>query len=78
MDEIIAKVIKIVEDTMDVEGVTPQTHMIDELAIESLEFYDLLNNLETAFRIKMPEKVLINVETVDDIAYEVEKILEKK
>lgn len=78
MNEILEKVIKLVEETLDVEDVTAETLMQDDLGIESLEFYELLSNLEMAFRIKIPEKILSNVETVDDIAYEVEKILEKK
>ncbi|MBQ6886499.1 MAG: acyl carrier protein [Lachnospiraceae bacterium] len=78
MEEILEQVIEIVKETMDVEEVTPETLMEDELGISSLEFYELLNNLESAFGIKIPEKILSNVETVEDIAYEVNTILERK
>ncbi len=78
MNDILGKIISIVEETLDVNSVTADTLMQEDLGIESLEFYELLSNLEMAFRIKIPEKILSNVETVDDIAYEIEKILEKK
>ena len=41
MNEILEKVIKLVEETLDVEDVTAETLMQDDLGIESLEFYEL-------------------------------------
>ncbi len=76
MEMIIEQVIEIVKETMDVSEVTPDTMMQDDLGISSLEFYELLNNLEIEFGIKIPEKILSNVETVEDIANEVSRIME--
>lgn len=75
METIIEQVIKIVEETLDASEVTPDTMMQDDLGITSLGFYELLNNLEVEFGIKIPEKILSNVETVEDIANEVSRIM---
>jgi len=75
---ILDEVIEIVKDVMETDEVDADTLMEDDLEIASLEFYELLSRLEKKFSIKMPEKVLSNVETVDDIAYEVETIMKKK
>ena len=52
--------------------------MQDDLHIESLDFYSLLANLEKQFRIRIPERVLAEVETVGDIVDEVMNIQNKK
>ena len=75
--EILEKVIEIVEEIMEVEDVTEDTHMQEDLEIESMNFYELLGRLEDDFHIRMPEKVLAEVDTVQDIAEEVERILNK-
>ncbi len=77
MEQILEKVIAIVEETLDVEDVTARSHMQDDLGISSLDFYELLTNLEMEFSIRIPEKVLAEVDTVMDIANEVQRIMEK-
>lgn len=78
MQEILDEVIEIVSEVMDTDDVTADMYMQDDLEISSLEFYELLSRLENAFGVKVPEKILSNVETVEDIAYEVNGIMEKK
>lgn len=78
MEKLLDEVIEIVKEVMDNDEVYPETSMEEELEISSLEFYELLSRLEANFSIKIPEKVLINVETVEDIAYEVNEIMERK
>ena len=75
--EILEKVIEIVEEIMEVEDVAEDTHMQEDLGIESMNFYELLGRLEDDFHIRMPEKVLAEVDTVQDIANEVERILNR-
>ena len=77
-DEILDQVIEVVEKTLRVSDIDEDTYMQDDLHIESLDFYSLLANIEKQFRIRMPERILANVETVGDIADEVETILVKK
>lgn len=77
-DEILDQVIEIVLDVMKVDDIDEDTYMQDDLHIESLDFYSLLAALEKKFRIRIPERILAQVETVGDIADEVETILAKK
>lgn len=77
-EEILDQVIEVVEKTLRVSDIDEDTFMQDDLHIESLDFYSLLANIEKQFRIRMPERILANVETVGDIADEVETILAKK
>ena len=62
-EEVIEKVIAVIRDVMDVNQVE-----IDDLNIDSLDFYSLLGALESNFHIRMPEKELANTETIGDIA----------
>jgi len=78
MEEILDEIIEIVSEVVDEEEVTADMYMQDDLEISSLEFYELLSRLEVAFGVKVPEKILSNVETVEDIAFEVNAIMEKK
>ncbi len=77
-DEILNEVIEVVEKTLKVSDIDEETYMQDDLHIESLDFYSLLANLEKQFRIRIPERVLAEVETVGDIADEVMAIRSKK
>lgn len=74
-EEILDKVIDVIEEVLETQDVTGKTQMLEDLEIESLEFYELLGSLENAFRIKIPEKILAGVDTVEDIADEVERIM---
>lgn len=77
-DEILNQVIEVVEKTLKVKDIDEDTYMQDDLHIESLDFYSLLANLEKQFRIRIPERVLAEVETVGDIVDEVMNIQNKK
>ncbi len=78
MNEILKHIIKVVKEVMETEEVNADTLMQEELGISSLEYYELLHRLEIEFDIRIPEKILSRVETVEDIAVEVEALLEKK
>ncbi|MCR4930073.1 MAG: acyl carrier protein [Lachnospiraceae bacterium] len=76
--EVTEQVIEVVEKTLKVKDIDEDTYMQDDLHIESLDFYSLLANLEKQFRIRIPERVLAEVETVGDIVDEVINIQSKK
>ncbi len=77
-EEILDGVIEVVCEVMKVSDIDEDTYMQDDLHIESLDFYTLLAKLEKKFKIHIPERILAAVETVGDIADEVEAILDKK
>ena len=63
---------KLVEIMMDHLSIQPQditldTLFKDDLAIDSLDLYDLVMALEEEFNIEMPSERLSEIETVEDL-----------
>lgn len=63
---------KLVEIMMDHLSIQPQditldTLFKDDLAIDSLDLYDLVMALEEEFNIEMPSERLNEIETVEDL-----------
>ena len=50
------RVAKIISDTseIDIDTITPESHTIDDLGIDSLDFLDIAFAIDKAFGIKMP------------------------
>ena len=53
----------------------PEASLMDDLGLESLQIYTMLSDLEILFSIRIPEKVLMRVDTVQDMVNEIQKIL---
>ena len=66
---------KILEKIGVEEEIVPEASLMDDLGLESLQIYEMLSDLETVLKIRIPERVLMRVETVQDMAEEVLKIL---
>lgn len=76
IEEVMEKVIEVIGE-LDVEDeVTPEASLLDELELESLQIYELLASLESVFCVRIPEKVLLRIDTVQDLAGEIWKIME--
>lgn len=63
---------KLVEIMMDHLSIQPQditldTSFKDDLAVDSLDLYDLVMALEEEFNVEMPQDRLAEVETVEDL-----------
>ena len=63
---------KIVEIMMDHLSVQPQditmdTSFKDDLAVDSLDLYDLIMALEEEFNVEMPQDRMNEIETVEDL-----------
>ncbi len=63
---------------MDVEGADLDSSLMGDLELESLQIYELLSELEAVFSVRIPERVLLRVDTVQDLACEIEKIMGAK
>ena len=68
------KVADIIADTSEIdrESITPESHTIDDLGIDSLDFLDIVFRLEKAFGIEIPrselfpEDILTSADYVQD------------
>jgi acyl carrier protein len=56
MDNTFETVSKIIADTseIDVDAITPESHTIDDLGIDSLDFLDIVFAIDREFGIKVP------------------------
>lgn len=65
-------------EKMEIEGeISPNASIMEDLGLESIEVYELLVNLEAALQIHIPEKILMRIDTVQDLTDELEKLCAK-
>lgn len=69
MDEKFEKVIAIISEQLDVdiEKITLETSLIDDLEADSLDVVELIMAFEDEFSTKIEEDALENIQTVQDI-----------
>ncbi len=74
-EQVLSELKKILEKIGVEDEIAPEASLMDDLGLESLQIYEMLSDLEAALKIRIPERVLMRVETVQDMAEEVLKIL---
>lgn len=52
---------------LDVEEVTYDSHILDDLGADSLDVVDLVMSIEDEFGIEVPDEALENIRTVEDM-----------
>ena len=58
--------------------ITKDSHLINDLELSSLDAFEVLDEIETNFSIHIPEKLILQMVTVDDICNAVLNIIEQK
>lgn len=63
------KVVKIISESydMNVEKITADTQLADDLHLDSLDMYEKIVEIEDEFNITIPEAKLDNLETIGDV-----------
>lgn len=74
-EEIMEKVIQTTMEVGELEEVRPQDSFMDDLEMSSVEIMELLGELETVLGIRIPEKILSRVATVQNMCDEIIKIM---
>jgi len=75
-DEILKDVVHILRESLGTElEITPQTHLEADLAIDSLRAMEILAAVEDHFDITIPINILNEVQTVEDLVLQIEKLL---
>lgn len=63
---------------LEIEGeILPEASIMEDLGLESIEIYELLVDLEAMIQIRIPEKILMRIDTVQDLTDELEKLCAK-
>ena len=57
---------------LDVETVTPDSNILDDLGADSLAVVDLIMSVEDEFSIEVPDEALENIRTVADMVKYIE------
>lgn len=67
--DILEKVAQIIADelTCDIEDITPETHLADDLGADSLDAIELIMSIEDEFDVEIEDDDLQSVQTVQDI-----------
>ena len=65
------KLVTIMTDRLGIEeqDITPDTLIKDDLAVDSLDLYELIIALEEEFNVELPEERMNDVEAVDDVIH---------
>lgn len=66
-DAILEKVIELFSSMSDAEEITADSELIDDLGLSSLDLMFLISNLEDSFQIKVSEKAIRKMVTVEDV-----------
>lgn len=68
------EIIKIIEETLGVKGVTENTNLINDLEVESLDLVDLISAFEEKYNIEIPDSDIKTFQTVKDIINYIENV----
>ena len=71
---VLEKVKAILSEQFDVEedSITPDTNLSEDLEADSLDVVDLLMSIEDEFEIEVPDEVIENIKTVDQLVKYIE------
>ena len=67
LQEIIAEQLEI-----EIDDITPDSELIDDLGADSLDVVDLVMTIEDEFGMEVPDEALEKIRTVDDVAKYIE------
>lgn len=70
------KIQEMLADALNIPAskVTPDAKIVDDLGADSLDVVELLSRLEDEFGVTIPDEDVENLQTVGDVAAELEKI----
>lgn len=79
-EQIYKEVIRILSADLEVsaEDIATDTDLNTELPFDSLQLYEFVIDLEEAFNIKLPDEMLDQMKTVDDIVSLIMRLTEGK
>ncbi len=67
-EDILKKVIELFSTMTEVEEITEDSELIDDLGISSMDVLFLISSMEEKFKIQVPESAIRKMVTVDDVA----------
>ena len=76
-EDILNKVIEMFATMTDVEEITEESELIEDLGISSMDVLLLISNMEAEFQVKVPETAIRKMFTIADVAEIIEELMAK-
>ncbi len=77
--KILSQVIDILREHVSKDAeIRPETNLEADLSVDSLKSMEILAAVEDAFDISIPINVLSNIQTVEDLAVQIEGLLKEQ
>lgn len=73
--KILEKIIKIFSEITEESIITEESELIDDLGLSSIDVFTALADLEDAFNIVIPEKMVRQMVTIEDVKNIVKKLM---
>lgn len=70
---IIWEIIRDYCEEMDASQITPESRIMDDLELSSLDFFSLVSEIETEYDIRITEREIQEITTVGDLMHIVEE-----
>lgn len=80
MEEVRNDVLRIISDKLGIDDPESKgdAELLNDLGVDSLDFYDLIEGIEKTFDIKIEEELLPKLKTINAIVAAVERKTEEK
>lgn len=69
-------IVKLLTESLDISPVDlkASTNLVEDLAIDSMQLYEFVIDLEESYNIRLPDELLEQIVTIDDIVNLVMKL----
>lgn len=67
-DDILKQIIDLLSNISDAEEITAESELVEDLSLSSMDLLLLCSSMEDIFGIKISEKLIRNMYTVEDMA----------
>ncbi|MCR4671140.1 MAG: acyl carrier protein [Saccharofermentans sp.] len=75
-EKIMDDIVKLLTESLDISPVDlkASTNLVEDLAIDSMQLYEFVIDLEESYNIRLPDELLEQIVTIDDIVNLVMKL----
>lgn len=74
-ENVLQKTIEFLSAITEAEDITPESELMGDLGIGSMDLLSLLCNLEEEFNVRLPERIIRKVVTVGDMVDSISEII---
>lgn len=76
-EKLVEQIIEVVRENTDITDISSASSFMDDLEMSSMEIFTFIGDLEGELNIRIPERILNKAATVEELADEIIKLLQK-